>query len=387
MEDTEVQASPQGVPAVEARAYDWPSLATFMRQAYPKMIQELESSSRSSRAFRGYRLLADTCEGSESRLYRDIALPREVVVALTITSSTCGAVNHNEWCTHEAGVLLWNPHRPSNSCNHNGSFLTTDTCVTSTAFHPQRASVLVAGTVHGDILLWDMQNASDQWASSPTVIHDNHRDLVKCTEWIGNTQESTSLISCGLDGLVIQWRYEPRKGHLEAINYFLLLAENVRLHKQIPSGASSAHVGVTCLAKNNFDDEVFVIGTEGGGVLQGSLSLSRPIAPVVNASIERTYSCPIVARFPPHRGHTLDVHSSPFERNVFASGGIDREVKVYSLLQLEPVLTIQLSEAATRVRWSPLAAGVAGSTSGRRPPWLLRSASHHISRGRVPTAL
>uniref|UniRef100_A0A131YN45 WD repeat containing protein 34 like n=1 Tax=Rhipicephalus appendiculatus TaxID=34631 RepID=A0A131YN45_RHIAP len=97
------------------------------------------------------------------------------------------------------------------------------------------------------------------------------------------------------------------------------------------------------------------MGTEGGGVLQGSLSLSRPIAPVVNghASLERTYSCPIVARFPPHRGHTLDVHSSPFERNVFASGGIDREVKVYSLLQLEPVLTIQLPEAATRVRWSP----------------------------------
>ncbi|KAL1439969.1 hypothetical protein MTO96_009794 [Rhipicephalus appendiculatus] len=76
--DAEVQASPQGVPAVEARAYDWPSLATFMRQAYPKMVQELENSSRSSRAFRGYRLLADTCEGSESRLYRDITFPREV---------------------------------------------------------------------------------------------------------------------------------------------------------------------------------------------------------------------------------------------------------------------------------------------------------------------
>ncbi|KAL1439968.1 hypothetical protein MTO96_009793 [Rhipicephalus appendiculatus] len=239
--------------------------------------------------------------------------------------------------------------------NQNGGFLTTDTCVTSVAFHPQRASVLVAGTVHGDILLWDMQNASDQWASSPTVMHDNHRDLVKCTEWIGNTQESNSLLSCGLDGLVIQWRYDSRKSHLEATNYFLLLAENVRLHKQIPSAASGAHVGVTSLAKNNFDDEVFVMGTEGGGVLQGSLSLSRPIAPVVNghASLERTYSCPIVARFPPHRGHTLDVHSSPFERNVFASGGIDREVKVYSLLQLEPMLTIQLPEAATRVRWSP----------------------------------
>ncbi|XP_037569287.2 cytoplasmic dynein 2 intermediate chain 2-like [Dermacentor silvarum] len=75
--DAEVQASPQGVPAVEPRAYDWPSLATFMRQAYPKMIQELEKSSRSS-AFRGYRLLADTCEGSASRLYCDMTLPREL---------------------------------------------------------------------------------------------------------------------------------------------------------------------------------------------------------------------------------------------------------------------------------------------------------------------
>ncbi|KAH7979480.1 hypothetical protein HPB49_009548 [Dermacentor silvarum] len=200
----QVQASPQGVPAVEPRAYDWPSLATFMRQAYPKMIQELEKSSRSS-AFRGYRLLADTCEGSASRLYCDMTLPRE-------------------------------------------------------------------------------------------------------------------LLSCGLDGMIIQWRHDTRKSHLEAVNYFLLLAENVRLHKQIPSGGSGTHVGA---------------------LVEG------------HTSLERTYSCPVVARFPPHRGHTLDVHSSPFERNVFASGGMDREVKVFSLLQLEPVLTIPLPEAATRVRWSP----------------------------------
>ncbi|KAH6944235.1 hypothetical protein HPB50_002365 [Hyalomma asiaticum] len=195
------------------------------------MMQELEKSSRSSRAFRGYKLLADTCEGSESRLYRDITLPRK-------------------------------------------------------------------------------------------------------------------LLSCGLDGMVIQWRHDSRRSHLEVMNYFLLLAENVRLHKQVPSGASGVYVGVTALAKNNFDDAVFVMGTEGGGVLQGSLSLSRPLA-------HRAYSCPVVARFPPHRGHTLDVHSSPFERNVFASGGMDREVKVFSLIQLEPVLTIQLPEVVTRVRWSP----------------------------------
>ncbi|XP_037569291.1 cytoplasmic dynein 2 intermediate chain 2-like [Dermacentor silvarum] len=204
-------------------------------------------------------------------------------------------------------------------------------------------------------MIWDMQNTSDQWASSPIVMHDNHRDLVKCVEWIGNAEESNCLLSCGLDGMIIQWRHDTRKSHLEAVNYFLLLAENVRLHKQIPSGGSGTHVGVTSLARNHFDDAVFVMGTEGGGVLQGSLSLSRPIASLVegHTSLERTYSCPVVARFPPHRGHTLDVHSSPFERNVFASGGIDREVKVFSLLQLEPVLTIPLPEAATRVRWSP----------------------------------
>ncbi|XP_077503172.1 cytoplasmic dynein 2 intermediate chain 2-like [Amblyomma americanum] len=75
--DAEVQASPEVVASVEPRAYDWPSLATFMRQAYPRMTQELERASRSS-AFRGYRLLADTSEGSASRLYRDTAFPREL---------------------------------------------------------------------------------------------------------------------------------------------------------------------------------------------------------------------------------------------------------------------------------------------------------------------
>ncbi|XP_077543459.1 cytoplasmic dynein 2 intermediate chain 2-like [Haemaphysalis longicornis] len=72
----EVQASPKAVAALEPRAYDWPSLAAFMRRAYPTMKEELEKSSRSS-AFRGHRLLADTCEGTPSRLYRDTRFPQE----------------------------------------------------------------------------------------------------------------------------------------------------------------------------------------------------------------------------------------------------------------------------------------------------------------------
>ncbi|XP_077503084.1 cytoplasmic dynein 2 intermediate chain 2-like [Amblyomma americanum] len=203
--------------------------------------------------------------------------------------------------------------------------------------------------------MWDVEAANEQWASSPVVMHDNHQDMVKGVEWIGDAQEPHCLLSCALDGLIIQWRHDARKNQLEASSYFLLLAENVRLHKKPISGTTTAYIGVTSLAKNHFDHSVFVMGTEGGGVLQGSLSLSKPIAPVVDshASVERTYSCPVVARFPPHRGHTLDIHSSPFERNVFASAGIDREVKVFSLLQTEAVLSVQLPEPVSRVRWSP----------------------------------
>ncbi|KAH9362679.1 hypothetical protein HPB48_001224 [Haemaphysalis longicornis] len=134
--------------------------------------------------------------------------------------------------------------------------------------------------------------------------------------------------------MVIQWRYDARKNKLEPINYFLLLAENARLHTKVLGGTSGTYVGVTSLSMNYFDHTLFVMGSEGGGVLEGSLALSKPIA-VVDSHVpaDRTYNCPVVARFPPHRGHCLDVHSSPFERNLFASAGMDREVKVCSLLQ------------------------------------------------------
>ncbi|XP_077543457.1 cytoplasmic dynein 2 intermediate chain 2-like [Haemaphysalis longicornis] len=178
--------------------------------------------------------------------------------------------------------------------------------------------------------------------------------MVKRMQWIGDSAEPHGLLSCGLDGMVIQWRYDARKNKLEPINYFLLLAENARLHTKVLGGTSGTYVGVTSLSMNYFDHTLFVMGSEGGGVLEGSLALSKPIA-VVDSHVpaDRTYNCPVVARFPPHRGHCLDVHSSPFERNLFASAGMDREVKVCSLLQLTAVLSIHLEEPVARVRWSP----------------------------------
>lgn len=69
----------------------------------------------------------------------------------------------------------------------------------------------------------------------------------------------------------------------------------------------------------------------------GTVYMRHAPFPVVRADSPllqgHVYKCPVIAGFASHRGHTMGIQCSPFDRNVLLSVGTDRELKIFSLLQ------------------------------------------------------
>ncbi|KAG0416332.1 hypothetical protein HPB47_006548 [Ixodes persulcatus] len=226
---------------------------------------------------------------------------------------------HESWCLHDAGVQLWHLHRAGRGDVESNRILSADCCVASVAFHPRRPTVLAAGTVQGDVLLWDLERESEQWTSSSVLMHGEHQDSVTGMLWGADHSQADNLLTCGLDGVVLSWQLNHRSGRLEPNERFALLSENIRPHMKLRAGGNGSAIGAT---------------------MDTSLGKGH------------SYKCPVMAGFASHRGHTLDIHCSPFERNVFLSAGTDRELNVFSLLQPIPVMSLEMEDSIAKARWS-----------------------------------
>ncbi|EPY83299.1 WD repeat domain 34 [Camelus ferus] len=120
---------------------------------------------------------------------------------------------------------------------------------------------------------------------------------------------------------------------------------------------------VSCSPFHSFDPSLFVLGTEGGYPLKCSLAAEE-------AALARTPSsvplrAPARFTFSPHGGPVYSVSCSPFHRNLFLSAGTDGHVHLYSMLQAQPLTSLQLSHKYLfAVRWSPVRPLVFAAASG-----------------------
>lgn len=103
-----------------------------------------------------------------------------------------------------------------------------------------------------------------------------------------------------------------------------------------------------------------MVGTDGGTVYrcmflhstQMEAEFTRALADADGR--KPTLRSPVKAEFTPHAGPVHAVDCSPFQRNVFASCGIDGTVRVYNTLQSEPVVLLEpASVYLYGVQWSP----------------------------------
>ncbi|XP_064466287.1 cytoplasmic dynein 2 intermediate chain 2-like isoform X2 [Ornithodoros turicata] len=358
--DAEVQAAQNDAKIPKQRDWDMTSVGSFLKETLPLMTAQLQMASRST-ALPHYCPVRDKDQQqlSVSPLFQ-LAFPARLRcsgISWNCTGSvvalSCSIPTHDGWCLHDSSAFLWSLHRQTSKECKPSSILNTEGCLSALAFHSHKSAILVAGTLHGDIILWDLGRDLENWITGSNVIKGEHHDAVTGVHWSTYVDTADSFLSCSLDGRILYWKLIHPSQKPEPKERFIITTDSMPQSMNIKSGASSSSaIGVTSVSLNQFDPSLFVIGTEGGAVLQGSLNSSKHL-PYISGSLDEGYKCPVVKGFHPHKGHVIKVCYSPFSRNVFLSSGVDQTVKVFSHMQAQPTAVIQMAHEVASVQWSP----------------------------------
>ncbi|XP_053230076.1 cytoplasmic dynein 2 intermediate chain 2 isoform X2 [Podarcis raffonei] len=309
----------EGRPPVAPGAVDYSGLLEFLQGVEEPVCRELEKNWK-SHAFDGWRV--EWAEPTERiSCLHSLSYPpaRERKLHVTgVSWSSTGAVvacsygrlDDGDWGADKSYVCAWNLDRRAPDPQRPDLVLDAPSATMGLAFHPRRPSVLAVGLFSGEVLVWDTGRPEDPliWRSGMT--DDSHTDPVY----------------------------------------------------QISRGATL--LGVTALSFSPFDPTVFIAGTEGGDVLKCWAGAETPaVGPHLGGGLP--LKAPAQLAFAPHGGPVYSVSCSPFHRNLFLSGGTDGHVHLYSMLQAQPLVSLQLSKKYVfGVRWSPIRPLVFAAVTG-----------------------
>lgn len=224
--------------------------------------------------------------------------------------------------------------------------------MTAVCCHPNRPALIAGGLYTGEVLVWDTSRDQDPVLAQTGMSADSHREPVYQVVWVPLERKGDfGVLSSSSGGEVLLWRVDPDPGRL------VLIAAYAFLRQQLPHSSSvkvrsSASVGVTALAPSPWDSDTFLVGSEGGLLLRCSFSSTTPSAAPEGRSVPSR--APAVFSFRPSGGPVHSLHCSPFHRNLFVSAGTDGLVRVHSLLQADPLLSVRVSDSYLfQVQWSP----------------------------------
>ncbi|XP_029776928.1 WD repeat-containing protein 34, partial [Suricata suricatta] len=373
--DAEVQTEapvPGGV--LSAAQHDSPGLAAFLRRVEAMVIRELKKNWQ-SHAFDGFEVHWTEQQPTVTCLHT-LGYPPAQGQGLHVTSvswNTTGSVvacaygrlDDGDWSTLKSFVCAWNLDRRGLNPWQPSAVVEAPSAVMSLAFHPTQPSHVAGGLYSGEVLVWDVSHPEDPLLWRTGLTDDTHTDPVYQVVWLPEPRHRHrfQVLSVAADGKVLLWR-AGGAGQLELTEGFALatqqLPRNTKLKKP-PRGETE--VGATAVAFSGFDPSLFVLGTEGGFPLKCSLAAEE-------AALTRTPSsvplrAPAQFTFSPHGGPIYSVSCSPFHRNLFLSAGTDGHVHLYSMLQAQPLASLQLScKYLFAVRWSPVRPLVFAAASG-----------------------
>ncbi|XP_075416804.1 cytoplasmic dynein 2 intermediate chain 2 [Tenrec ecaudatus] len=373
--DAEVQTEPPGPVAVlPACQLDNPKLAAFLRRVEGMVIRELDKN-RQSHAFDGFEVNWTEPQQTVSCLHT-LGYPPAQGQGLHVTSVSwnstgsvvaCayGRLDDGDWSTLKSFVCTWNLDRRSLNPRQPAAVVEVPSAVMCVAFHPSQPALIAGGLYSGEVLVWDLSRPEDSLLWRTGLTDDTHVDPVYQVDWLPGSQHGHrfQLLSASTDGKVLLWR-GVGVGLLQLAEGFALAAQQLPRNTKLKKPTrGETEVGITALAFSNFDPCLFVLGTEGGFPLKCSLAAEE------EALTRRPSSVPLRApaqfTFSPHGGPVYSVSCSPFHRNLFLSASTDGHVHLYSMLQAQPLTSLQLSQKYLfAARWSPVRPLVFAAASG-----------------------
>eukprot|EP00075_Anas_platyrhynchos_P008236 XP_021130255.2 WD repeat-containing protein 34 isoform X2 [Anas platyrhynchos] len=376
-QDASVQTD-QSIDAAEAFQQDvqvdYTSLLLFLQRVEDVVIKELNKN-WTSHAFDGFEV--NWTDQNEAVLcLHTLSYPEAQDQHLQVTSiswnatgsvlaCSYGRLAYGDWSTEKSYVCTWNLDRRGLDPKHPDLVVDVPSSVLCLAFHPSQPSLIAGGLFSGEVVVWDTSRREDPLIWRTGLTDDTHTDPVYQVSWLPDAKHRNhvQLLSASTDGKVLVWR-EERDGQLALAEGFALVAQQIPRIAQLKKLMwGEVAVGVTSLSFSHFDPRMFIVGVEGGYSLKCSMAAETPALHRTGSSV--LLRAPAELAFSPHGGPVYSVSCSPFHRNLFLSCGTDGQVHLNSMLQTQPLLSLQLSKKYLFcVRWSPVRPLVFAAASG-----------------------
>nr|XP_014426995.1 WD repeat-containing protein 34 isoform X2 [Pelodiscus sinensis] len=323
---------------------DYTGLLSFLQGVEEVVIKELNKNWR-SHAFDGFEVnwidQNETVSCLHSLSYPEAQDQKLQVTSISwnatgsVVACSYGRLDDGDWSTEKSYVCTWNLDRRGLNPKRPDLVVDVPSSVMCLAFHPSQPSLIVV------FLCWEK------------------------VDWLQDSKHSHhfQILSVSTDGKILVWQTE-KDGQLMLAEGFALVAQQIPWSMKLKKHArGESAVGVTALSFSHFDPSVFIIGVEGGYSLKCSTAVENTAVPRTGSSVP--LKAPAQFAFTPHGGPVYSVSCSPFHRNLFLSGSTDGHVHLHSMLQAQPLISLQLSKKYLfSVRWSPVRPLVFAAATG-----------------------
>mmetsp|Transcript_27063 Transcript_27063/g.59154 ORF Transcript_27063/g.59154 Transcript_27063/m.59154 type:complete len:588 (-) Transcript_27063:554-2317(-) len=296
------------------------------------------------------------------------------------------------WCTDRGALATWNVARKALDQSKPDTLIDVDNCLMACAFHPDHPALIAGGTFNGDLYVWDLSLEGDMQRSRTDAVADlRHREPICTIVWqysmteynkYGNRSQAYRLVTLGADGRIMTWVWHK----LEAPIYgYQLLWPSPAMDRKILWGGTclsfqkdpqaagrGAAQGAAPAASSGgaapggAEAGTFIVGTEGGKIFRCYADLNdaalKDFSRAAAAAAENPASGKSVelrvpirdAEYSTHAGAVYGIDCSPYQRDLFLSGGADGSVRLYHALKQQALLVVEpCSVALQGVFWSP----------------------------------
>lgn len=360
----EIQTDEEIPEDIQLYEDDSPELLVFLRHMEPLISKELRKNCQ-SHAFDGYSVRWEEETNTVSCLHTltNKALTEEMpAVGLSwnctgsVIAVAYGRTDHEDWCNHRSALCTWNLDRRKIESDQPNVTIDQSCCLMCVAFHPIQPSWIAGGTFNGEVIIWDVSNTENSLIASSGIGDDSHREPVSKLHWITDPDskgQKYHLVSVGCDGRILIWQLYQHQQAMKLVDGFVLLTES--LPRQLKrKGLANQPMGISCISFNHEDETSFLIGSQYGGIYRCSTQTKGTAAGKdIRCSIP--LQSPVGFTFAGHKGPVYAVDSSPYHRNLFLSSSTDGSIRIYSVLEKDPLLTLEPNAGHLfAASWSPV---------------------------------
>jgi len=241
-------------------------------------------------------------------------------------------------------------------------------CVMCLEFHPSNPAWLVGGNFNGEVIVWDLSREDDLVVATSGIGDDAHREPVSKVHWIksqSSKRREHNIISVSGDGKVLIWKVDLKRGKLKLSSGFVVMSQSLPRSMKVRGVKGTKEVGVTSISFSKDDPDLYILGSESGCVFKCNIhAKGNPAGSQMVSSVP--LCSPVTFTYSPHHGPVHSVDCSNFHRNAFLSAGMDQCLRIYNMLQTQPMLTIEPDDGYLfSAKWSPVRAAVLGAVTER----------------------